>query len=346
MARRVVVWLLFLVVVATACAPVRKPPPPPTIAIVTQALSPDATLIPPTLATPAPPAPPADAPTEATPITTSPTIAPTPQPTPEPVAATIEPQSIGISAGGRPLLAHRLGAGDAHIAVVGGIHGGYEWNAILLAEQMLDYFRANPTAVPTSLTLHIIPNANPDGLYAVTGREGAFAPADIYADSVPGRFNGNGVDLNRNWDCHWTPAAFWRDTAVPAGDSPFSEPESRALRDYLLPYRPVVVIFLHSAANAVYVSGCPGPHPPSEELAQVYGRAADYPVFPVFDHYLITGDAGDWLTTQGIPSFSVELVTHEEVEFEKNLAGILALLHFIAEQQSIKMREPFRYDFK
>lgn len=244
-----------------------------------------------------------------------------------------EPLVMGLSAGGRPLPVHRLGKGPVHVVIVGGIHGGYEWNAILLAEQMLIYFRDHPTAVPASVTLHIITNANPDGLYVVSGREGAFKPSDIVVESSVGRFNGNGVDLNRNWDCRWSPTAYWRDQPVPSGVEPFSEPESRALRDYLLAHRPTVVIFLHSAANAIYVGGCPDPDPRSEELAWIYGRAARYPVYPAFDYYPVTGDAGDWLTTQGIASFTVELMTHEDVEWGRNRAGILAVLNFVVKRQ-------------
>lgn len=329
-------WFLLFILVLTACAPAGTQASSPT---ADPATDPTATVVPLITATSIPPASATPVPVPKSMATAHVTIIPEPEPPTPQASATLSPpqevQSIGLSAGGRPLLVHRLGMGNLHIVVVGGIHGGYEWNSILLALRMLDYFRDNSSAIPAAITLHIIPNANPDGLFAVGGRNGDFEPADISADTVPGRFNGNGVDLNRNWDCRWTPTALWRDQPVPAGSDPFSEPESRVLRDYLLKNRPEVVIFLHSAAGAVYVSGCSDPHPPSEELALVYGRAADYPVYPDFDHYLITGDAGDWLTTQGIPSFTVELMTHEDLEYEKNMAGIMASMSFVAAKRSI-----------
>lgn len=240
------------------------------------------------------------------------------------------PLEIGRSAGGRPLLAWQLGDGPASVILIGGLHGGYEWNTILLVEELLAYFRANPAALPGNLTLHLVPNANPDGLIAVTGPSGTITPSHLSTDTTPGRFNGRGVDLNRNWDCNWSPQALWRDRSVPPGDAPFSEPETQALRDYLLALRPSVVIFYHSAANGVYVSGCPDPHPRSYELADLYGAAAGYAVYPLFDHYTITGDAGDWLTTQGVASFSVELTNHEALDWEQNLAAITELLRVVA----------------
>ena len=40
----------------------------------------------------------------------------------------------------------------------------------------------------------------------------------------------------------------------------------------------------------------------------------------------ITGDAGDWLTTLDIPSISIELTNHYNMEWQRNLDGMLALL--------------------
>jgi hypothetical protein len=256
--------------------------------------------------------------------------------TPAAIAAGPVAETIALSASGRPITAYRFGSGPTPVVIVGGMHGGYEWNSILLADQLRQHYRDNPESIPAPVTLHLIPNANPDGLFAVTGFDGPFEPADIPAGdpvvNLGGRFNGNGIDLNRNWDCNWTATALWRDQEISGGASPFSEPEARGLRDYLLALQPAVVIFLHSAAGAVYVSGCPTPHPPSRELSLIYGQAAGYPVREFFDHYAITGDAGDWLTTQGIPSFSVELFTHESLDWEENLAGMSALLRYFDQQ--------------
>lgn len=211
--------------------------------------------------------------------------------------------------------------------MVGGIHGGYEWNTILLARELVEHFRSNPDDVPDSLTLTIIPAANPDGLDRVAGTTGEFSQADLLTDTTVGRFNGNDVDLNRNWDCNWQPTGIWRGREVNAGGAVFSEPETIALRDYFLQHRPAAVIFLHSALNGVIASGCPETYQPSMELAQIYGDAANYPVYKRFTAYEITGDAGDWLAAHGITSISVELRNHEDLDRAKNLAGMMAVLN-------------------
>jgi hypothetical protein len=297
----------------------------------------------PVVATLAPTAPAAPAAIEATPTEPSaypagpatveslPSPAPGPTATPTPAADPVV-SLIGNSAGGRAIHSYRFGSGDTDVVLVGGMHGGYEWNTILLAQAFIDAFTTGDEELPAGITLHIAPNANPDGLAAVTGGDGPFQPTDVISDTLAGRVNANGVDLNRNWDCNWSEQAFWRDQPISGGAYPFSEPESESLRRFFLDVTPAVVVFLHSAAGAVYSAGCPEPGPTSSALAAVYGLAAGYPVYPSFDHYAITGDASDWLTTQGIPSFTVELSTHETTDWEQNLAGLRALLAHLSEE--------------
>jgi hypothetical protein len=234
---------------------------------------------------------------------------------------------IGLSSRGFPLTTHQFNNGPRHIILVGGIHGGYEWNTILLAYEVIDYILEHPEVVPDSITLTIIPVANPDGQELVTGKTNRFVIEDLVENTFPGRFNGKDVDLNRNWDCQWAATALWRDRYISGGERPFSEPETIVLRDFLLQHQPEAVIFLHSAANGVFASGCPDTHQPSMDLARIYGEAAGYPVYERFSAYVVTGDAGDWLTTQGISSISVELKNHVNLDLEQNLGGILAVLN-------------------
>ena len=238
------------------------------------------------------------------------------------------PQIIGTSAGGRPITSYRFGFGSQTIVLVGGIHGGYEWNTILLAYEMLDYFLANPDRVPANVSLYIIPSANPDGQFQVTGADGRFTRENISGNIESGRFNANQVDLNRNWACDWQREAIWGNTLVSGGTIPFSEPETGALRTFLLRVKPHIVIFWHSKADGIYVGGCGTVNQPAKDIAQIYGTASGYAVYDEFTAYAVTGDASDWLVTQNIPSFTVELETRSQTEWSENLAGVLALLDY------------------
>jgi hypothetical protein len=260
--------------------------------------------------------------------TAVPTITPLPTPTPIPFG---HKTIIGRSVQQRPIENYQFGQGPLSVIFVGGIHGGYEWNSTLLMYELMDYLHAHPGILPPAITLHIIPAANPDGIHRIVGHNNRFTADDISGDIFPGRFNANDVDLNRNWDCDWQPTAVWRNQPVSAGEYPFSEPENQYLRDFIEAQRPLVVIFYHSVFDAIFTAGCPDTFPPSRELAEVYGLAADYPVYDHFPAYPISGDAGDYLAKVGIPAFTVELSTRESTDWERNLAGINALLVYLIE---------------
>ena len=241
--------------------------------------------------------------------------------------------TIGASYGGRPIEHYTFGDGPVHLAFIGALHGGYEWNTANLAYAMIDYFEGNPAAVPDAVTLHIVPVANPDGLARVAPgwQTGPIpTPAGVISDTFTGRFNGRDVDLNRNWDCNWQPTGVWRDQVVDAGLSVFSEPETLALRDFFLEQPMVAVVLWHSAAGTVLAGTCaPEGHAPSRALAEVYATAAGYPLQTPLG-YEINGDASDWLTTQDIPSIAIELTDHSGIEWQRNLAGTLAVLKYYA----------------
>ena len=245
--------------------------------------------------------------------------------------------AIGTSTESREIKAYTFGEGDKTLVYVGAMHGGYEWNSALLSYALIDYLQGNPERIPSDVRVVVIPVANPDGLAKVVGTSDRFkvsdAPQFDYADEVEitsivvqGRFNANGVDLNRNFDCKWQPEAIWRTNKVSAGSSAFSEPEARALRDFLLKEKPEAVVFYHSASNGVFASFCEGDAlQGTVDLLSAYSAASGYPRFDEYPYYEITGDVADWLSTQNIPAITVELETHDVAEWEKNLAGVEAM---------------------
>lgn len=244
-----------------------------------------------------------------------------------------EKKIIGTSVENRKIESYTFGNGGKMVAFVGGIHGGYEWNSVLLAYQAIDYLTAHPEIIPKNLTVVIIPEANPDGVFKVTGKEGKFNLADVN-DNLPngtGRFNANGIDLNRNFACHWQATSTWKGKVVSAGTSAFSEPEAQTIQNFVIKNNPVAMIFWHSQSNAVYASQCgQGILPLTKEIMNIYARAAGYPAVDVFDSYAITGAVEDWLATINIPAITVELSTHKTVEWDKNLAGMKALFVYLA----------------
>src|SRR5437879_2048988 len=103
---------------------------------------------------------------------------------------------------------------------------------------LLEYFAANPSAVPRGIELDVVPVANPDGLASGS------------------RQFSSGVDPNRNWGgSDWRSDAFDSNAAFRVGlggPEPFSEPETQALADWILANRPALVVNYHSAGGFMF----------------------------------------------------------------------------------------------
>jgi murein tripeptide amidase MpaA len=123
----------------------------------------------------------------------------------------------------------------------------------------LEYLRDNSDIIPPEITLYVLPIANPDGYAAGT-------------DAVHGRENGNQVDLNRNWDYHWQITATHGTRVESAGQFAFSEPETVALRDFIVNNQIADTIFYHSALSKVF-QGAGVTQTKTVELAQLMAEA-------------------------------------------------------------------------
>jgi murein peptide amidase A len=132
--------------------------------------------------------------------------------------------TIGHSVQSRPIVVHTVGPDDAarKVLVVGAIHGN-EGAGIAVTK------RLRSVTPPPGVQLLLIDRANPDGSAAGT------------------RGNAHGVDLNRNWPLGWRPLR----SIYYSGPRPASEPETRALRAFILRERPEVSIWFHQHQDLV-----------------------------------------------------------------------------------------------
>ena len=142
--------------------------------------------------------------------------------------------SIGHSQENRPILLHQTPAFPAApggTLFIGGMHGD-ERATVLLLLSFQDRLQRSGRVSQTAPALGLIPLANPDG----------------YLHNS--RYNARGVDLNRNFETGWSP-----ESEEPSGEAPWSEPESRALRDYILQQRPARIVTLHWALAELDADG-------------------------------------------------------------------------------------------
>jgi N-acetylmuramoyl-L-alanine amidase len=154
---------------------------------------------------------------------------------------------IGRSVDGRPIVAVRVGNPDSSrkALVVGNIHGD-EPAGTDVTHQILRRFRNSD-----GVDLWVVKTVNPDGLAAHTRR------------------NAHGVDLNRNFSYRWTDGVS-RSSGYYPGPHPFSEPESRAVRQLARQLKPAVSIWFHQPWDQV-LAPCHGPAPLQRRFSQLSG---------------------------------------------------------------------------
>ncbi len=256
-------------------------------------------------------------------ITITPPSTATTSPTPLVVVFRQNRLEIGRSVNGTPIEAIQLSQGSRPVLFVGGIHAGYAPNALALVAAIITHFQAHPEEIPADIALYVIPNLNPD--------------SPDMPGVVDGRFNANGVDLNRNWDCRWQPNNTILEQFVlnSGGAGPVSEPESQALQAFIQAIAPQAVIFWGSGGRATGLSSpgaCEEISLVSAPLAQAYGRAADFNFVdgPIVQaDTTLNGDVTNWLDKIGIPAAFIILPRFQDYNWEQNYAGIQAVFDVI-----------------
>lgn len=114
---------------------------------------------------------------------------------------------------------------------LGGMHGD-ERATVLLLLSFLDRFQRLGRVSESPHALGVIPLVNPDGYLRNT------------------RYNARGVDLNRNFETNWS-----ADSEEPSGAAPWSEQETRVLRDFILQQQPARIVTLHWALAELDADG-------------------------------------------------------------------------------------------
>ena len=231
--------------------------------------------------------------------------------------STTRPVTIGYSVSGRPIEVYTFGNGERQRMIVAGIHGGYEWNTIALADELIKHINENPTIIPSDVTLYILRNMNPDG--------------DARDHGIDGRVNDHGVDLNRNfptnWAADWDRDGCWNYGPTTGGVGPASEPETRAVMGFLQNHRVETLISYHSAALGVFPGG-----EPWEELSTRFAKAlakeTGYPFPPIDTGCIFSGTLADYAVELGAVAVDMELSTHQSTDYKKNLKALDVLFNF------------------
>ncbi len=274
--------------------------------------------------------------------------------------------SLGKSVEGRELWAIKISDNvaqdepEAETVFLGG-HHAREWIAVdvpfLIASRLVNQYGTDTTItrLVNQSEIWIVPMVNPDGhQYSVTTdrlwRKNRRSTGD-------GTF---GVDLNRNYGYEWGGPGSSGDTfsEIYRGPLAFSEPETRAVRDFLQRRQTKALISYHNFSQLVlYPWGHTNNPAPDEPLLQNLAvaiadrirvvHAVTYTPQQSSDLYLASGDTTDWLYGEyRVPNFTIELrprssfpgfeLPESEITptFEENLPAALFLVGWAIQQGS------------
>jgi hypothetical protein len=204
-------------------------------------------------------------------------------------------QVLGSTHEGRPLqllVHHPVGEPRARVLVVTCIHGN-ELGTVPIAQRLLS------VPVPEGVLVAILPALNPDGWVAQS------------------RYNGGGVDLNRNFP--------WRWAAWDGGPGPGSEPETQAVMGLIQANPWNLAVWVHQPLG--YVAAVP---PTDPVFSEAWRNAAGLPDRANLDQH---GGGETWTTkVAGISSILVEVDSHDVTEaiVEAHAAGFAAMLSLFA----------------
>ena len=267
---------------------------------------------------------------------------------------------VGDSVEGRDIWALKISdnpgqeEGEPEILFTG-CHHAREWISVevpyYIAKYLVDNYGIDPevTEMVDSTVLWVIPIVNPDGY------EYTWGPNRLWRKNRRNNGGSYGVDLNRNYGFSWGGPG---SSGIPSsetyrGTEPFSEPETRAVRDLveagnfktILSYHSYSQLILHQWGHTY--DDCKGEanqQATAETMADlikdVHGKT--YQPGAGHDLYLVSGDTGDWFFgTFGLPAFTVELRPVSQIPgfvlpatqiiptYEENLPAALHLLKSI-----------------
>ena len=260
----------------------------------------------------------------------------------------VEVGSAGASVEGRELVLIKLGKGKTKVVLAGAHHAREYITSTFLMETADEYARAYATtgelagmdirSMLNAVTLYIVPMVNPDGVNLVqNGPDAAQNPDGVKTMRMlkssyrEWKANINGVDLNRQYPCHWEEKA--SNTDVPSsemykGTAPATEPEVQAMMQLCEENDFALAASFHSKGEVIYWadSGTDAAIEAGSSIAQTLSDVTGYNLMDVSQDPAVYG-AGfeNWFRQEYVrPAFCIELtpvgdgsLPHDDTRFDE-----------------------------
>lgn len=259
----------------------------------------------------------------------------------------IATDTIGQSVEGRELLLIKIGKGEQKIMLAGTHHAREYITATFLMEMTDEYARHYAAkedfgeydikALLNEVTVYIVPMVNPDGVNLVqNGVEAVKDPERVKSMRMlqigyeEWKANINGVDLNRQYPCHWDEKQ--SNTDMPSsemykGTAPGTEPEVQAIMTLCKNNDFLLTASFHTKGEVIYWadSGTQDSIAAGSSIAQTMADVTGYELMPVSeDPAVYAAGFENWFRQDfSRPGFCIELTPtgngsapHDDADFE------------------------------
>jgi hypothetical protein len=219
---------------------------------------------------------------------------------------------------------------EPEVLFVGAHHGNEliaNQMAIRIIETFTDNYGHDPciTWMVDTHQIWVVPMLNPDGTeYTLNVDSWRKNRSPNYISEVtPGPLDPQvyptsyGTDLNRNYDLEWGDpggsSVLLQRSGTYAGSAPFSELETRSMRDLVLAHNFSVYMDYHGGTELILYPWGHTPDPPPdkvlyERLGEKFTEMTGFDTVQGYELYQTNGDAIDWIySVSGAIAFTVEL---------------------------------------
>jgi len=245
----------------------------------------------------------------------------------------LEISSIGKSVLGNDLTVIKFGNGEKEV-MYNASHHANEWiTSVVLMKYIedicLSYVRGeniygySAEDIFGSCSIYFIPMVNPDGVNLVTGELTPMSGAYQYARNItdpslifPDVWAANirGVDLNSNYPALWEQArevkfslGYTRPGPVEyVGESPLSEPESRAMVNFTREHNFRLTLSYHTQGEVIFYRFSDFDPPQATEIAQRLSEASGYILTEPNPESLYAGYKDWFIQEYNRPGYTIE----------------------------------------
>ena len=249
----------------------------------------------------------------------------------------VKREIIGKSVMKKPIYCIKIGDGDKKLFINGAHHGleyitsaflmRFLFDAQLNLKNGTDMWGYPIKELFNKVTLYVVPMVNPDGVdIAVNGLDITnryhrllISMVGIHSFNKVWQANGRGVDINHNYNAGWAEVSPGPAPTKYSGPFPESEPETKAVADFVREMDFDMLLAFHSQGEEIYYDfdGLAGEK--ARRTAEKLSRASGYPVC-VTEGTASFGGLKDWFIKEyGKQGFTVEMGRGKNPLDEKRL---------------------------